>query len=80
MNVYGGLEKMWKGKFFTFFEVLLLLRVVLHKASHALRPLLIYFASPSEFSSFLIYPSELSGYYQQRHLEAEQDNLGEKWP
>jgi hypothetical protein len=34
-------------------------RVVLHKASYALRPLLFYTASPSEFKSFLIQPEEL---------------------
>jgi len=50
--------------------------VVSHKASHTLRPLLIYCASPSEFLSFLIHPPELSGNYQQRHLVAKQ---GETW-
>jgi hypothetical protein len=34
--------------------------VVSHKASHTLRPLLIYYASPPEFLSLLIHPPELS--------------------
>jgi hypothetical protein len=37
---------------------------------------LIYYASPSEFLSFLIHPPELYGKYQQRYLVAK---LGGTW-
>jgi hypothetical protein len=54
--------------------------VVLHKASHALRPFMIYCASMSEFESFVIHPPDVFGIYQQGHVVTNQKKLGEKWP
>jgi hypothetical protein len=48
-----------------------------HKATLALRPFLIYSASPSDFLPFLIRPPELSVNYQHRYLLAKQDKIGE---
>jgi hypothetical protein len=52
--------------------------VVSNKASHTLRPLLMYCASPSAFLSFLVHPPEFCASNQQRHLVANQEKLGEK--
>jgi hypothetical protein len=55
--------------------------VVSHKASHRLRPLPMYFASPSKFYSFLIHPPELSdSSNQQRDLVANQGGTWRKSP
>jgi hypothetical protein len=40
--------------------------------------ILIYYASPSEFLSFLIHLPELSGNYLQRYLVAKQEKLGKE--
>jgi hypothetical protein len=54
--------------------------VVSHKVSHAVRPFVMKCASSSVLQSFLIHPPQLSGNYQHRHLVANQEKLGEKWP
>jgi hypothetical protein len=50
--------------------------VVSHKASHTLRPLLIYCASPSEFKSILIRPQVLSDSNQETASSEAVRNLG----
>jgi hypothetical protein len=50
--------------------------VVSYKASHTLRPLMVYCVFTSEFYSFLIYLPKLSGSnHQKRHLVTKEKNL-----
>jgi hypothetical protein len=51
-----------------------------HRVTLSLQPFLIYWASPSDFLTFLICPAELSANYHQRYVVTKQEKLGGKWP